>query len=235
MDQLVGPNVPDPAQFAKSLQDVLDAIHKLFEATKEYDWKPVTEDGVRTYYEEEGKCGFQAAYQYERPTEFLQCLLDIMRVHFEPRPMGTLFLNSNIGFMYQELPEEPFQLAYASLVSRENQSFSSFFADDVSPYLEQRGYDAESITAMFAVASTGHERYKMKFVSEIAGTLKSGFSVDEVLGLMASSIDSAITKPNKQTYSGYCLDPALGTRIRLSLWCFSKVETTPVGAADLHH
>jgi len=235
MDKIIGPNVPDPVQFGKALNEVVEAIHKMLEATKEYDWKPVTKDGVRTYYEETGKCGFQAAYQYERPTEFLQTLLDMIRVHFEPRTMGTFFLNSNIGFLHEAMPEAPFQLAYASLVSNENQSFSSFFANDVSPYLEQCGYDAENITAMFAVASTGHERYKMNFVSEIAGTLKSGFSVNEVLGMMASSIDSSVSKPEKQTYSGYCLDPELGTRIRLSLWCFINGPIVPWKTENLPH
>jgi len=221
MDKIIGPNVTDTKQFSKALQNVMDAVYTLLELTREYDLKPISEDGVMVYCEESGKCGFQASSQYERPSEFLQTLLDMIRVQYDPNPMGTFFLNSNIGFMYEEMPEGPFQLAYASLVSREDQSFSSFFANDMSPYLEQCGYEAENITAMFAVASTGHERYKMKFVSEISGTLKSGFSVDEALGLMASSIDSSVSKPKKQTYAGYCLDPELGTRIRLSLWCFN--------------
>lgn len=220
MEKLVGPNVPDPRGFSKALNDVIEGLDRLFDLTKEYDLKPVSEDGVMVYSEESGKCGFQTANQYDRPSEFLQTLLDIIRVQYEPRPMGTFFLNSNIGFLFESVPKEPFRLVYTSLISCENETFESFYKNDVLPYLEKCGCDAEQITAMFAVASTGHERYKVAFVQEVSQTLQSGFSVDEALRLLASEMGSSIISPRKTTYSGYCVAPELGTRIRLSLWCF---------------
>ena len=222
MQKLKGPNICDAGQFSKKLQEVMKGMHELFELTKEYDLAPVDENDVTRYFEEDGKTGFQATGQYERPAEFLQTLLDIIRVNFEPFPMGTWLFNSNMGFMYDEIPDRPFQLAYASLVSDDNQSFASFFRENVSPYLERCGYDVGQFAAIFAVASTGSERYRLRFTSEISTTLNSGFSVPEALGLLAAEMDSSVSKPQKQTYAGYCLVPELGSRIRLSLWCFVK-------------
>ena len=228
MDKLSGPNIRDAGQFSEKLQEAMNAINELLELSKEYELKPVGEDGARRYYENDGKCCFQVSGQYERPVEFLQALLDMIRVNFEPHPMGTFFLNSNMGFMYDAIPDEPFQLAYASLVSEENQSFSSFYENDVTAHLGRCGYDVETITAMFAVASTGRARYKINFSGEISKLLNSGFSVSDGLDLLASELEAAASSPRKQTYAGYCLVPELGSRIRLSLWCFVKRSKTNI-------
>lgn len=223
MEKVLGPNIHSPKYLGETMRDVFNGISRLFEITKEYDLKPISENGeTRIYFEEDGKYGFQSSGQFERPIEFLQSLLDMIRVQYEPQPMGTFFLNANIGFLQEAMHDEPFQLAYASLVSRPDQSFASFYEHDVLQHLETCGYDVEEITAMFAVASTGHERYKLQFVRDINGALNSGFSVDECLGQMAASIEPSKDRPRKQTYSGYCLDPALGTQIRISLWCYAN-------------
>ena len=40
--------------------------------------------------------GVMATEGLDRPAALLQCLLDVMRVNFDPHAPGTLFLNSNI-------------------------------------------------------------------------------------------------------------------------------------------
>jgi len=224
MDKIAGPNIPAPRQFSETLSELTEVIFRLIELTKELDLKPIADNGYTQVYDEElGKCGFQASAQYERPSEFLQTLLDMIRVQFEPAFVGTFLLNSNIGFLCQEMPEEPFRLVYASLVSSPGQSFGAFFENEVSRHLQKCGYDEGQCTAMFAVATTGEARFvEDEFEFEIADTLKSGFSVDDALGLMAASIDPEKSAPRKQAYSGYCLDAELETRIRLSLWCYVK-------------
>jgi hypothetical protein len=221
-------NVTNPIKFSEKLQEVMSGIYELFEVTKERNLSSVSDDGVIRYTEEGGKTCFQVSGQYERPSEFLQTLLDIVRVNFEPCVMGTFFLNSNMYFLYDEIPTSSFQLGYASIASEDNQSFSLFWSEKVIPYLEDCGYDIENSTAMYAVASTGKERYGIEFVQEIATTLGSGFSVNEAMDLLASSINPCMTQPRKQTYSGYCLDSELGSSIRLSLWFFIQNKTDEI-------
>lgn len=217
------PNIKDPAFFQEKLQSIMEDCYQLFELTKESNLTPVSEDGVTIYSEEYGKCGFQVSGQYERPSEFLQCLLDIIRVQYEPHPMGTFFLNSNIGFTYENMPVSSFQLGYISLTSEADKIFDKFWQEDAYPYIAKCGYHFESTFSIFAVASTGHERYNLTFVTEIADTLQSGFSVEEAVGLLKAELHDDTDSPGKQVYSGYCLDEALGTRIRLSLWMFLDV------------
>lgn len=221
-------NITNPAQFAKKLQDVMAGVYDLLELARERDLSPVSEDGVIRYFEEHGKASFQVSGQYDRPTEFLQVLLDMIRANFEPCVLGTLFLNSNLCFLYEEVPDAPFRLGYASLTSEPNQGFAAFWDEQVIPYLEPCGYLLEDATAVYAVASTGQERYGYDaFLNDISTKLGSGFSVEEATALLASEINEAVSPPRKRVYTGYCLDPALGSRIRLSLWLFiqARVQT----------
>lgn len=229
MDKLMPKNIRSSQQFKEKLKGVMGGVYELLECAREYDLKPVDENGVTRYAEDVGKCSFQVSGQYERPAEFLQTLLDIVRADFEPSPLGTFFLNSNMEFIYDAIPDRPFQLAYASLVSEDGQSFVSFFQDAVQPHLKRCGYNASQFSAMFVVASTGRERYGVKFTAEISRALGSGFSTNEAMGLLAAELDAPASEPLKETYAGYCLVPELESRIRLSLWCF---VTAP--RAELH-
>ena len=85
------------SQYVQHVQAIMRAIDDFMELTKEEALAPVI-NGVRVYFEEDGKTGFQAAGQFHRPTEFLQALLDMIHVNFEPHPLTTFGLNSNMGF-----------------------------------------------------------------------------------------------------------------------------------------
>ncbi|MDQ6965587.1 MAG: hypothetical protein Q9M23_01535, partial [Mariprofundaceae bacterium] len=113
-------NITEPEQFNHKLQEVMEGIYELLELSREEELSPVREDGV-VRYGEEGKTCFQVSGQFERPTEFLQTLLDMIRVNFETYIFGTFQLNSNMGFMYDEIPDAPFQLGYVSITSENNQ------------------------------------------------------------------------------------------------------------------
>jgi hypothetical protein len=128
-------------------------------------------------------------------------------------------------FLYDEIPESEFQLGYVSLTSKNDQKFSLFWENMFKPYIEKCGYDLNKTTAIYAVASTGEERYGVGFLDEISTTLDSGFYANEVFDLLASSINPNVNRPRKQIYSGYCFDSALDTKIRLSLWFFIRNNT----------
>ena len=204
--------------FCAGFKKLLDGAYEVIDGARETTLSPTTEDGVIVYFEELGKLGFQATGQYKRPNDFLQTLLDMVRVAYEPSVLGTFFLNSNMQFVFDEINSNKFCLGYGSLVSRDDQSFEDFYKKNFLPYLHSCGYDASQALALFVVVTTGEDRYGFDLVSDVSSVLNSGFSVNEALGLIASSIDEAIDKPKKTAYAGYCLDSALGSRLRCSAW-----------------
>lgn len=214
------PNIKIPSEFKEKLQDVMKGIYELFELAKEYNLSPVSENGVIRYCDR--KTCFQVSRQYERPSEFLQAFLDIIRVNYEPAILGTFFLNSNMCFLYDGIPETSFQLAYASITSKQDKKFEAFWTEDVIPHIKECGYAIESASAVYAVVSTGKERYDIDFAVEVSNMLNSGFSLDEAICLLKASILKNESQPIKEAYAGYCLDPALGRAIRVSLWGFMK-------------
>ena len=213
-------NIKSPVKFQEKLQEVMDGIYELFELSKENNLVPVSKDGVTRYMVESGKTCFQVSGQFDRPTEYLESLLDIFRVNYEPCVLGTFFLNSNIGFLYDAIPDKPFQLGYISITSEVDKSFDSFWDEDVIPYIEKCGYSVKDTISIFAIASTGEHNYGIDFIESVSSALNSGFSMDEAVNLLAASISETKEETNKQTYSGFCLDTALENKIRLSLWLF---------------
>lgn len=214
-------NIDAPAKFKDKLMDVMESIFELFELSKEFNLEPVSEHGVILYDEEDGKTGFQVSGgQFNRPTEYLLSLLDIIRVNYEPCVLGTFFLNSNMGFLLDAIPDKPFQLGYVSITSEPDEQFNLFWKEDVVPYIAECGYALEDAASVFAVATTGEERYGSDWINSISNTLDSGFSIDEAVELMMSFGRGGVGESTKQCYSGYCVDPALENKIRLSLWLF---------------
>lgn len=183
----------------------MSALYDLLELAREHEFDP---EGS------EGKTCFQVARQFERPSEFLQVALDMVRVCFDPEPPGTFFLNSNMSFLYEGIPDEPFQFAYASALSEPGQDFAGFWSGAVALHLAKCGYDLKNAAALYAAVTTGKERYGTEFVCEVSGVLNSGFSAPQAFELLASG------KAEKTVHAGFCLDAALGERVRLSLWFF---------------
>lgn len=214
-------NVKNTQLFSTKLQEILNGMYDFFELTFEKEY-PKETDGV--VHIVDGKTCFQAADQYQRPHDFLQSLLDILRVIYEPEVLGTFSLNSNPGFLFDAIPEKPFQLAYGSFISKPNQSFREFWYKKIIKSLEEYGYNQEDASALFIVVSTGEERYGFDLVIEVIETLEAGFSPEEASGLIASAINENIPKPAKNVYAGYCLVKELMTRLKVSLWMFIKEQ-----------
>lgn len=213
-------NIKLPSEFQDKLIETMKVIYELFEISREHNLEPVSDDGVTVYLEEYGKTCFQVSGQFNRPSEYLESLLDLVRVNFEPCVLGTLFLNSNMSFLYDAIPDKPFQLGYISITSDPNKKFDSFWNEDVIPYIKKCGYSAGDASSIFAVASTGEENYGFEFLDSISTTLGSGFSVDDALGLVAASLSETAKEPSKKIHAGYCLDASLQRKTRLSLWLF---------------
>ncbi|WP_019025416.1 MULTISPECIES: hypothetical protein [unclassified Thioalkalivibrio] len=144
---------------------------------------------------------FEAAQSASRPHEYLQCMLDVLRVTFEPAPIGSVLLNANPN-LFTSIPAlmGAFDLGYGSLVADPAQAFGDFWPQTMKPHLRSHGSDPDAAQAVFVIVTTGPERYGPALLDEIAPALED------------------------QAHYGFCLDPALEGRLRVSVWCVSPAR-----------
>lgn len=82
------------SDFKDSFQNLIYAGRSFMELTKAEDAAEKNGSDVDFY---------DSAYltqSHERPDEYIQAFLDIIRVEFEPNLLGTFFLNANVCFIY---------------------------------------------------------------------------------------------------------------------------------------
>lgn len=200
-------NIKEPDKFKEKLENAMAAIYELLELSKEYDIKSALGDELIPYIEETGKTCFHVSGQFYRPNEYLQALLDIIRVNYEPRPMGTLLLNSNMQFIYDRIPSCPFRIGYVSITSCDNIPFDIFWKQYVVPYIKKCGYSFNNANPMYVITTVGVERYNTELMDNVISAIE----------------------PNLSFEAGFCLDAALEKKTRVSLWMFindSSNETT---------
>jgi hypothetical protein len=185
--------------------------------TKEEALAPVT-NGVRVYFEEDGKLGFQAAGQYHRPTEFLQALLDMIHVHFEPYPLTTFGLNSNLGYLYEAISDQPFSFGYLSLISQGTKEVSNIWREQVIPYAQRCGYALAAATTVLVVVSTDQQQYDVAWAAGVLQSLNAGYGVHEVQELLMANVTDETPTQTHNTFVGFCVDEALVNKIRISVW-----------------
>ncbi|GGF84275.1 hypothetical protein [Alteromonas lipolytica] len=198
-------------KFADALQEVFDSIEKFMELTKESEYPMLSEDGVHTYIAEVGKYPFQIAGQFHRPNEYLRCLLDMLQANFEPEILGTFFLNSNMSFLYDNLPKGAFALGYLSLIKPEDESWEYFVTETLSNKSKMCGYDKDNIRCTFIVLSAGDE-YSFELVEKANHFFDSGMSINETIGLIRGAVI------DKQNHVAFCHDRSLGKKVRFSAW-----------------
>ena len=211
-------NIIEPAAFREQLEKIFTAIYGLFEQTRE-NTLLAEEDGIIRYFEEEGKCLFQVAGQFKRPSDFLQCLLDMLRIMFEPNPPGTWLLNSNPDFLLEEICANGFQLGYVTGVSAPNEPISGFYSRVIEPQMQENKYLPETAFATYAFITSG-DRWNMKKVSEISHFFDSGFSIDDAVQTLANGMNGKGVSKRNRCYTGFSSDTALGKSMRISMWIF---------------
>ncbi len=211
-------NIIEPVVFGEQLGKIFAAIYGLFERTRE-NTLLAKEDGIIRYFEEDGKCLFQVAGQFKRPGDFLQCLLDMLRIMFEPNPPGTWLLNSNPDFILEEIRGNGFQLGYITGVSAPSEQISDFYSRVIEPQIQENSYVLESAFATYVFVTSG-DKWTMKKVSEISNFFDSGFSVDEAVQTIANGMNEAEVSKRNRSYAGFSSDKALGKSVRVSMWIF---------------
>ena len=213
-------NIQNPSGFSKDLGQVISNLYDLFEQVREEEYVPNDLSRIDAAPSEKWKCLFQVSGQFKRPADFLQTLLDMLRVMYEPNAPGTFFLNANPDFIFDEIRSEPFQLGYVTAVSELGEAIAEFYGRVLTPKLREHGYVAESAFATYAFVTLGQRKGCMDRVREVMQFLDAGFSVDEVKQIFANIIDGQSTSKSNRRYAGFAFDEALDTRMRLSLWLF---------------
>jgi len=192
-----------------------NSLYSLIESTRE-DELPEKQDGVTSYVG--FKSGFQlTGRQYDRPHEYLQSLLDIVRVQYEPALVGTYFLNSNIGFIEEHLSNGASKFGYASIIT-EHQDFKDAWERSVIPHLSEINYKIEEATVIFVVVTVSRDRHTADLIASTNNHLGSGFTADEAIRMFKDGLAGEEVTTDKQVYSGFCVDEALDKRMRISLW-----------------
>ena len=193
------------AALGRDLEGVIGACHRLLAAWGE---APEGADGAV-------ETGFGVTARCARPGECLQLLLDLIRVQFEPRPLGTFFLNANLGLLLERLEGDRCDWGYLSVVGEPGQSFATLWREGALAGLGPRGYLWERVAAAYVIVTTGDSRYGYGLVDEVLHTLGSGVEPATALALLAGAGRRA---PPGQTLveSGFCRDPALGEALRVS-------------------
>ncbi|BCX88250.1 hypothetical protein MIN45_P0619 [Methylomarinovum tepidoasis] len=202
------PLTRDPNTFKSHIEHLLSAIYCFLA-----DLDSKSDDS-------EPKVGFELSGQYERPTELMQTLLDMVKVQYEPVTLGTYFLNSNPDFFFDGIPSMPFGLAYVSCLSEVGQSFPDFWETTVLPHIKDCGYDVAAFQSAYYVISTDIAGLDVELFTTVLDTVGAGFSLQEAIDLFRSQIQADVSPPVKSVHAGFCMDPVLENRFRLSLWGF---------------
>lgn len=173
------------------------------------------------------ECCFELASRRERPTEFMQVLLDMTRVIFEPNPHGTFHLNSNWDFIAEAFPGATFRLGYVSVLGVPGQSVAAVAAGPLQRRIEELQYDLACALAAFFAGCVGRDLYRLKTTSELLRTFEAGFSVDDVFGAIKDvAAGEEGGAPLVRRSAGLALDEGLAPdQVRLSCWLFLPVPT----------
>lgn len=203
--------------FSTALENVVSSFGKVLDVIAEH---PDGQEGE----DSDSRALYDLSNQFERPHEFLQTLLDMVRVFFEPDPPGTFFLNANPCYLHDALPDGPIRLGYASLLSEPSQTLSDMVRHKIHPQLAKLGYHEESYsTAFFAICRGIGQGGKIQFLTdkllfEAIEVLNAGVTVDEAWGDLKASVQGESQKPPKKNCVGLSFDESLGDRLRVSVW-----------------
>lgn len=203
----------NPKVFVDALRKVVAGLYQVFDLAAERPYDPDDDD----------KPLFGVSSQFDRPNEFLQTLLDMLRVFFEPDPPGTVFLNANPCFLYEALSDKPVQLGYASVLGEPGESFLAMLDSKIFPRLTELGYHKEADSSGFFAICRGPDRGgRIKFgddlLCEAAMALQANISVEEAWEGLYSAIEGESRAFSKQNCVGISFDESLGDRLRVSVW-----------------
>lgn len=204
----------NPEAFLQNLVTMNDSIFQIMELSQEKEC-----EYPNPFFQEMGlKNCYQVAGQFRRPEEFLESLIDMIRVTFQVKMFGTLLLNSNPAFFYDSIPKEPFTLGYISEVSESGESFSDFWATTILKKLEKCDYSLDRAATIYVSVAAGQERMSMALLNDVSQEISGGFGANEFFRYIAAGIRGEEHSLKADVYTGYIWDNNLFDRLRVSLW-----------------
>ena len=195
--------IQQPPQFANAMSSLMRVMGDVLELAREHELAPV-QDGVQVYRPEHGKSYFQTAGQFSRPTEFLQTILDLVRIIYEPYPPGTLMLNSNWDFVMDALPSTPYRIGYLSMVSRPGEDIATFTARALATRMTRYGYSCADAVATYFMVTVGRSRSILRTSADVLKQFGAGMTADEALTSIATAVfgnEGGIDRP-RRVYAG---------------------------------
>lgn len=181
-----------PQVFFKPLQHLLSSFEDLFAS-------PLDEDGEP--YEGESQGFDWLEDRFAEPQLFLRVMLDMLHVFFDREMVGSLFLNGNPSFLFEQVPNGEWQLGYASALSSPNGCLKTLFEEELVPQLQQRDKQYGSATSMFLAVVSHREATLMQLLDEVATFATVGMPVDDAMGRMAGIISAG--DPSNHNPSGH--------------------------------
>jgi hypothetical protein len=169
------------------------------------------------------QCCFELTGRQERPLEFLQSTLDLLRVLYEPFTPGTFQLNSNWDLVRDSVPAQPFRLGYASVLGEPDETIASMAQGCVARRLCALGYVLDGALATFVSVSAGLARFDkpLNLMREVQAAFGAGFTAAQVLAQIEDvSAGVGIVRAEGCVHAGLARDEALERRLRVSLWTF---------------
>jgi hypothetical protein len=208
-----------------ALETTFAGLDAIYDAVKQHHHQSFSNNVIYLTPEHE-LTAFNRARQMNRPHEFLQSLLDIIRVTYEPSPLGTTLLNSNLCYLIDAIATRPASLGYLSLVSEPDQTFSDFWETVITPYASSLGYTLNGKSTAFLICSASEELYAIDLVTDADDALHCLPSAAELVEEMCAGLLNDPTQHEpKAMYAGFCLDQALGNRLRVSMWVLLDEHT----------
>lgn len=223
--------VENPQQWYEALLSTLRSLYLLYDQAAEH-LRPSSPNGY-TYYGETGKSLQHLSSQFERPYEFIQVSLDMLRIFFDPAPFGGLTFNQNPWYISQALPDRPFRLGYATLLSDPGESFNAFMQSQILPRLAELGYQISTCKAAFLAVCYGRNIYESEnfteFLVEVNSALQpfsfgtSHVNLAECIEMIrACCKDVQSARKRGSNYIGFAMDESLGERLRASVWLIEE-------------
>lgn len=170
-----------------------------------------------------GKCCWEEIAEQSRPREYLQVVLDLLRVVYEPALPGAFQLNSNWDLVADAIPEESFGLGYLTLTSAPGESIEDFARGGFARRMRELGYAFSDAKASFVAACVPASRFSLKENGRVLRAFDGGLRVDQAFEVIqdVSAGEDCGWPRRGGVVAGLAVDDALtDSRVRISAWLF---------------
>jgi hypothetical protein len=129
--------------------------------------------------------------------------------------------------MLEGIPARPFRLAYLSGISEPGETVAEFKARVIDGCCSEFGLDQHGPCPLFVVICAG-QGSTVALSRGCSQLFNAGYSIEGVLRMLGAACrddDDPASPAGPGCHLGYSIDPALGDRLRISMWRFVLAQT----------